>query len=105
MLRHGFYAIALMGLVLFLAACDKTELSRLGAPDAEPVTLTLLHTNDFHSQFDPMEPPQEPSQGGAARLKTVVDAIRNEKIAQGTPVLLLNGGDNFQGTMFYNAWK
>lgn len=107
MIRHGFYAIVLMGLVLFLAACEKIEpvLSTTPARKTEPVTLTLLHTNDFHSQFDPMEPPQEPSQGGAARIKTVIDSIRSEKEAAGAPVLLLNGGDNFQGTMFYNAWK
>lgn len=69
----------------------------------KPVTVTLLHMNDFHSQIDPLYPPAEPQQGSAARLKTLVDGIRAKKGAENT--LLLFGGDAFQGTMFYNTWK
>lgn len=100
MMKHTFYAVAMMAFILFLAACDR----RKEEPDTSAsATLTIVHTNDFHSQFDPLQPPGEPSQGGAARLKTLIDGIRAEKGEQN--VLLVNAGDNFQGTMFYNAWK
>lgn len=100
MMKHALYAVAMMAFVLFLAACDHKPQTENNAKSA---TVTIVHTNDFHSQFDPLQPPEEPSQGGAARLKPLIDGIRAEKGEQN--VLLLNGGDNFQGTMFYNAWK
>ncbi len=78
------------------------------APLSRAITLTLLHTNDTHSRLEPFPRDGElsagnqgPQQGGAARRKTLIDAIR-----VGEPnVLLLDAGDNFQGTVFYNAWK
>lgn len=101
MFKHTFYALAAVTLILFLAACDHMQVAA-GKPE-QPVTVTLLHMNDFHSQLDPYMPPEEPSQGGAARLKTLIDGIRKEKGDEN--VLLLFGGDAFQGTMFYNTWK
>lgn len=101
MMKHTFYAVGMMALVLFLAACGHMQGTE--SPSSDGVTVTIVHTNDFHSQFDPLHPPREPSQGGAARLKTLIDGIRAEKGEQN--VLLVNAGDNFQGTMFYNAWK
>lgn len=109
MMKHTFYAVGLMALVLFLAACEPLQQAgqSIGLSEkpvaAQPATVTILHTNDFHSQFDPLQPPEEPSQGGAARLKALIDSIRMEKGEKN--VLLLNAGDNFQGTMFYNTWK
>lgn len=75
---------------------------------ARPITLTLLHTNDTHSRLEPFPRDGElsagnqgPQQGGVARRKTLIDRIR----ASEPNVLLLDAGDNFQGTIFYNAWK
>ncbi|MDS4026327.1 MAG: bifunctional metallophosphatase/5'-nucleotidase [Candidatus Contendobacter sp.] len=77
-------------------------------PSSRPITLTLLHTNDVHSHLEPFPRDQEltagnqgPQQGGVARRKTLIDGIR----ASEPNVLLLDAGDNFQGTLFYNAWK
>lgn len=109
MVKHTFYALAAMTLVLCLAACDPVHMYKgdmaatASAAKTEPLTVTLLHMNDFHSQLDPLYPPKEPQQGSAARLKTLIDSIRKEKRAENT--LLLFGGDAFQGTMFYNTWK
>lgn len=105
MMRHALYAVAGMALILVLAACDPLPAGELhtDGKTTHPATVTILHTNDFHSQFDPLSPPDEPSQGGAARNKTLIDRIRAEKGEQN--VLLVNAGDNFQGTMFFNTWK
>jgi len=61
--------------------------------------LTILHTNDVHAHYDPFEPWGEPVQGGAARLMTLVDGVRDEEDA----VLLLDAGDQFQGTLFFTV--
>jgi len=70
---------------------------RNDTPDA--YELTLLHTNDFHAHYDPFEPWGEPLQGGIARIKTVVDEIRDAE----ENVLLFDAGDQFQGTLFFTV--
>lgn len=77
-------------------------------PSSRPITLTLLHTNDTHSHLEPFPHDDElapgnqgPQQGGVARRKTLIDAVR----AREPHVLLLDAGDYFQGTIFYNTWK
>lgn len=84
-------------LLILLSSCAHP------APKIDTTTLTLLHTNDFHSQIEPMQPSGEPEQGGAARVKTLISEIRKEKGADN--VLLVSAGDNFQGSLFYNVWK
>jgi 5'-nucleotidase len=66
-----------------------------------PYTLTILHTNDTHAHYEPFEPFGEPVQGGVARRATVIERIRNEK----DNVLLVDAGDAFQGTLFFNKWQ
>lgn len=75
--------------------------------------LNILHINDLHSRiesinkFDSTCSAEEESKnecfGGVARLKTAIDAER-QKLA-GKNVLLLNAGDNFQGSLFYTTYK
>jgi 5'-nucleotidase len=75
--------------------------------------LNILHLNDLHSRiesinkFDSTCSAEEESKnecfGGVARLKTAIDAER-QKLA-GKNVLLLNAGDNFQGSLFYTTYK
>lgn len=73
------------------------------AANKDFVTVTVLHTNDFHSQLEPFRTAGEPEQGGAARNMALISKIRTEKGPE--HVLLLSGGDNFQGSFFYNTWK
>lgn len=77
-------------------------------PISSPITITILHTNDTHSHLEPFPRDSEltagnqgPQQGGIARRKTLIDTIRSSD----PNVLLLDAGDNFQGTIFYNAWR
>ncbi len=73
--------------------------------------LTILHTNDFHSRFEPIskydsgcgaeDNAEGKCFGGTARLVTAVEAAR----ADGGNVILVSGGDQFQGTLFYTYYK
>jgi len=65
----------------------------------ETIDLTILHTNDVHAHYDSFEPWGEVLQGGASHLATAVDAVREEE----SNVLLLDAGDQFQGTLFYTV--
>ncbi|QYJ68059.1 bifunctional metallophosphatase/5'-nucleotidase [Flavobacterium litorale] len=64
--------------------------------------ITILHTNDTHSHIDPlpMDDPRNPNMGGAARRATLVNAIRKEN----PNTLLLDAGDIFQGTPYFNYY-
>ncbi len=65
--------------------------------------ITILHTNDTHSNIDsfPLNHPKFPNQGGVARRMTLVNDIR----AQEENVLLLDAGDIFQGTPYFNKFN
>ena len=67
------------------------------------VSITMLHTNDTHSQLESFIPFGEPEQGGVARRKTLIDAVRDE--VGEDQVLVVDAGDFSQGTIFYNAWE
>ncbi len=78
-----------------------------GYPSKE-ITFTVLHTNDEHSNLIPhspaidyipgaKSPKEDPTQGGFARLATLVEKIRQEKEED---VFLLNAGDYFGGSIF-----
>ncbi len=72
-------------------------------------SLTILHTNDFHARFEPInrfdsgcsaeDNAEGKCFGGSARLVTGIEAARQR--AGNTPTLLVDGGDQFQGTLFY----
>lgn len=66
----------------------------------ERVRLTILHTNDMHSHVDPFpaNDPKFPGLGGMGKRAALVKAIR----AQEPNVLLLDAGDVFQGTPYFN---
>ena len=76
-------------------------------------TLNILHINDWHSRiesnnaFESTCSTEEETEGkcfgGAARLVTAI-ADRRKALEDGN-VLLLNGGDNFQGSLFYATYK
>jgi 5'-nucleotidase len=66
------------------------------------VRLTLLHTNDTHSQLESYTPFGEPEQGGVARRKTLINSVRDE--VGSDQVLLVDAGDYSQGTIYYNVW-
>jgi 5'-nucleotidase len=68
-----------------------------------PVRLTILHTNDTHSRLDPfpMDGGRNQGQGGVAARANLIKEIR----ATEDNVLLLDAGDIFQGTPYFNLYK
>ena len=73
----------------------------LSASAAETV-ITILHTNDTHSQIDPL-PVNDANagKGGVARRATLVKQIRKEN----PNTLLIDAGDVLQGTPYFNFYK
>ncbi len=68
----------------------------------EPITVTILHTNDTHANIEPcMATCNNANLGGVARRATAIQQVQ----AEGGNVLLLDGGDYFQGTLFFNYWQ
>ncbi len=65
--------------------------------------LVILHTNDTHSNIEPFPASHSkyPNQGGVSRRATLIDKIRMEN----DNVLLLDAGDIFQGTPYFNEFK
>ncbi|MCP3098720.1 5'-nucleotidase C-terminal domain-containing protein [Myxococcus sp. K15C18031901] len=95
-------------LLLALAACSvacATPPVAAPAPvDASaPVRLTLVGINDFHGHVEPHRTRfgdgQVLEEGGAATLSAYVQALREDNPGG---VLLLDGGDLFQGTLASN---
>lgn len=64
--------------------------------------LTILHTNDTHSRIDPfpMDGGSNQGLGGVARRAALIKKIRKEE----QNVLLLDSGDTFQGTPYFNLF-
>ena len=78
---------------------------------AAEYNLTILHTNDFHDRFEPISKYDGPCSaedntagecfGGSGRLMTAIAEAR-ERAGNS---ILVDGGDQFQGTLFYTQYK
>ena len=70
--------------------------------DEELTRLSILHTNDWHSRIEPF--PEDGSRnagmGGAVRRAKHLDKLREEL----DHILLLDAGDIFQGTPYFNKY-
>lgn len=64
--------------------------------------LTILHTNDQHSRIEPFDSSysRNPNQGGFARRAHLISEIRKSE----KNLLLLDSGDIFQGTPYFNMF-
>ena len=69
----------------------------------ELIRLTVLHTNDMHCHLDPFpaDHAEYPGKGGLVRIASVVNQCRKEN----PNLLLLDAGDMFQGTPYFNYFK
>ena len=65
--------------------------------------ITILHTNDTHSNIDPFpyNHSKYPGMGGVAKRFEIIEKIRREE----DNVILLDAGDIFQGTPYFNTFN
>ena len=95
---------------LLLGAAATLPMVRL-ARGAAAHRVTILHVNDFHSRHEPVNAAALACStgggcfGGSARLASAIALERAAAMASGRSVALLDAGDQFQGSLFYTAWK
>ena len=90
-IKHTAATSTLMGLGgLALTSCSKNS----------PKHITILHTNDVHSHIEAFTTnhPKYPNLGGVAKRAVIIEQVRNEN----PNTLLLDAGDIFQGTPYFN---
>lgn len=78
-------------------------------------TLNILHINDQHSRIEPInkydstcsaeETAKNECFGGIARVKAKIDERRAALSKDGGNVIVLDAGDEFQGSLFYTTYK
>ena len=62
--------------------------------------ITIVHTNDVHSHIDPFPPedPLNPNSGGVIARAKIINEIKKDN----PNTLILDAGDIFQGTPYFN---
>lgn len=101
MLRTLLATVAAVGLCASAAQAD--------------FTLHVLHTNDFHSRVEPINKYDSTCDaetiakgecfGGSARLATKIAELRKAAEDKGEAVILIDAGDQYQGSLFYTHYK
>ena len=69
----------------------------------EKPVLTILHSNDTHSQMEPIRTGPDAGLGGLLERAAFVDSVRRADGAEN--VLLLHAGDYCQGTTYFSEFK
>ncbi|MCK4413132.1 MAG: metallophosphatase [Candidatus Eisenbacteria sp.] len=103
-LRHAGAGLASIGLGSLAGGLEGWFQDALARPgDSDELVITVLHTNDVHSRIDPFPADGGRNAGlaGAARRASLIDRIR----AENPRTLLLDAGDVFQGTPYFNLFK
>jgi 5'-nucleotidase len=80
--------------------CTGIEFAQAAGPEA--YKLRIIHTNDHHARIEPVMggTPAAPIHGGVSRRKALIDSIRDE----GGNQVLIDAGDVFQGTLWFNQY-
>src|SRR5262245_54273215 len=87
---------AVLGVWLFTAVA--TTLAAAPALAAQTQTLRIIATTDFHGALEPRTDETGRARGGAAALAAAIAKARAECRAPACESILLDGGDQFQGT-------
>lgn len=92
-LKNSVYGSLALGSVLKNYSCDSGNFKKI----------TILHTNDVHSHIEPFSKDHSefPNRGGFERRSTILNSIRSKN----PNTLLLDAGDIFQGTPYFNFYN
>ncbi|RST84816.1 multifunctional 2',3'-cyclic-nucleotide 2'-phosphodiesterase/5'-nucleotidase/3'-nucleotidase [Aquibium carbonis] len=101
--------------MISLAVLSASTLALSTAASFADYTLNILHINDLHSRIEAInkydstcsekEAAEAQCFGGIARVKTKIDERRDALKAAGENVIVLDAGDQFQGSLFYTTYK
>lgn len=96
MKRRSFIKRSSSGALLLLSGSQAFG----SIPSHDLLNLTILHTNDMHSRVEPfpMDGSRNQGLGGLARRASLIKKIKDQE----KHVLLLDAGDIFQGTPYFN---
>ncbi|ALM21863.1 5'-nucleotidase [Nonlabens sp. MIC269] len=97
-LKSSTAAVAGMG--LFANFSTASSLYNVSSITEKSKKITILHTNDTHSHIEPIVGGRNDGRGGVARRAALVNQIRKEN----PNTLLLDCGDIFQGTPYFNFY-
>ncbi len=84
-----------------LGAIGLSLLPQFSLARSKDVKLTILHTNDMHSHIHPVTSGRNKGLGGMAQRAALIKQIREQE----EHVLLLDAGDIFQGTPYFNFYS
>lgn len=92
-LKNSVYGSLALGSALNNYSCDSENFKKI----------TILHTNDIHSHIEPFSKDHSefPNRGGFERRSTILNSIRSKN----PNTLLLDAGDIFQGTPYFNFYN
>ena len=99
--RRNIPTACIIGAALFVYAAGGGPPPASAAWPDRPDSLLILHTNDIHAHLVPFEDPKGASVGGAAARAALISRLRGRHAR----TLLLDAGDVFQGTPFYNFFR
>jgi 5'-nucleotidase/UDP-sugar diphosphatase len=87
----------------------------MAAPVTAETTLHILHINDLHSRIQPINRFNSTCSaeddaagecfGGVARVATAINTLRDELTAAGENVIVLDAGDQYQGSLFFTTYR
>jgi len=83
-----------------LGAIGLSLIPQLSFGNNKGIKLTILHTNDMHSHIHPFTSGRNKGLGGMAQRAELIKQIREQE----EHVLLLDAGDIFQGTPYFNFY-
>ena len=95
--------------------CSTAMLAALGTTASADVTIHILHINDLHSRIQPISRYDSTCSaeddaagecfGGVARVATAINTLRDELTEAGENVVVMDAGDQFQGSLMYTTFK
>ncbi len=83
-----------------LGVLSLSLLPRISLAKKSDIKITILHTNDMHSHIHPFKQGRNKGLGGMAQRSALIKSIRSKE----DHVLLLDSGDIFQGTPYFNFY-
>ena len=99
---------------LLLGAATLAVMAGTGTVARADFTLNILHFNDFHSRYDSInkydsncgaeDEAEGKCFGGMGRLKAAIDMRRAALEDEGENVVLLDAGDDFQGSLYFTTY-